>query len=278
MRALPARSPRIRHRSELTEKAWENAVQGQGKVFPRCFWSHSNASLCRLNIYQDVVYQDNKLSSRECVPSIVVKKELFKKREKEKSGNLLWISGKQNEKKCTQNQVENTKKIVWEGNRAWARNNQEVRRTRIPLKTIRLKQINRNKKKRGNQREKQQGKMKNKKTRVKWIKANIGSITSRCSGARIKAEVRTRETTEIELTDACKIKIVLKRTEKKCKRTIAIKQTWRKLEKKKEQTRTKRKRKQFVHCGNPTLFSTIEFLSLVLFKVVLYVILFVVSL
>ena len=29
--AFPARSPRIRHRSELTEKAWENAVQGLSK-------------------------------------------------------------------------------------------------------------------------------------------------------------------------------------------------------------------------------------------------------
>ena len=28
------RSPRIRHRSELTEKAWENGIQGLGKVFP----------------------------------------------------------------------------------------------------------------------------------------------------------------------------------------------------------------------------------------------------
>ena len=47
--------------------------------------------------------------------------------------------------------------------------------------------------------------------------------------------------------------------------------------KKQEQTSTKRKRKHFVHCGNPTLFSTIEFLSLALFKVVLYVTLFVFS-
>jgi len=28
---FPARSPRMRHRSELTEKAWKNAVQGLGK-------------------------------------------------------------------------------------------------------------------------------------------------------------------------------------------------------------------------------------------------------
>lgn len=28
---FPARSPRIRHRSELTGKAWKNAVQGLGK-------------------------------------------------------------------------------------------------------------------------------------------------------------------------------------------------------------------------------------------------------
>lgn len=55
-------------------------------------------------------------------------------------------------------------KIVWEG---LARNHQEVRRTRIPLRTIRLKQINWNKKKRGKQREKHQGKMKNKKRGVK---------------------------------------------------------------------------------------------------------------
>ena len=31
VRAFPARSPRIRHRNELTEKDWENAVQGLGK-------------------------------------------------------------------------------------------------------------------------------------------------------------------------------------------------------------------------------------------------------
>ena len=30
VRAFPARSPRIRHRNELTERDWENAVQGQG--------------------------------------------------------------------------------------------------------------------------------------------------------------------------------------------------------------------------------------------------------
>ena len=28
---FPARSPRIRHRNELTERDWENAVQGLGK-------------------------------------------------------------------------------------------------------------------------------------------------------------------------------------------------------------------------------------------------------
>ena len=32
-RPFSARSPRIRHRSELTEKAWENAVQGLGKLW-----------------------------------------------------------------------------------------------------------------------------------------------------------------------------------------------------------------------------------------------------
>ena len=68
----------------------------------------------------------------------------------------------------------NVRKIKWKTPKnslgresAWARNHQEVRRTRIPLRTIRLKQINWNKKKRGKQREKQQVKMKNKKTRVK---------------------------------------------------------------------------------------------------------------
>lgn len=68
----------------------------------------------------------------------------------------------------------NVRKIKWETPKnilgresAWARNHQEVRRTWIPLKTIRLKQINWNKKKRGKQREKQKGKMKNKKRRVK---------------------------------------------------------------------------------------------------------------
>ena len=29
---FPARSPRIRHRNELTERDWENAVQGLGKA------------------------------------------------------------------------------------------------------------------------------------------------------------------------------------------------------------------------------------------------------
>ena len=29
---FPDRSPRIRHRNELTERDWENAVQGLGKV------------------------------------------------------------------------------------------------------------------------------------------------------------------------------------------------------------------------------------------------------
>ena len=32
VRAFPARSPRIRHLSELTESDWENAVRGLGKV------------------------------------------------------------------------------------------------------------------------------------------------------------------------------------------------------------------------------------------------------
>ena len=31
---FPARLPRIRHRSELTERDWENAVQGLGKLIP----------------------------------------------------------------------------------------------------------------------------------------------------------------------------------------------------------------------------------------------------
>lgn len=68
----------------------------------------------------------------------------------------------------------NVRKIKWKTPKnslgresAWARNHQEVRRTRIPLRTIRLKQINWNKKKRGKQREKHQGKMKNKKRGVK---------------------------------------------------------------------------------------------------------------
>ena len=34
MRAFPARSPRIRHRNELTERDWENAVQGLDKKVP----------------------------------------------------------------------------------------------------------------------------------------------------------------------------------------------------------------------------------------------------
>ena len=33
VRAFPARSPRIRHRNKLTERDWENAVQGLGKVY-----------------------------------------------------------------------------------------------------------------------------------------------------------------------------------------------------------------------------------------------------
>ena len=52
-----------------------------------------------------------------------------------------------------------------------------------------------------------------------------------------------------------------------------------KIRRKKTRTNNNlKKKKQFVHCGNPTLFSKIEFLSLVLFKVVLFVTLFVVSL
>ena len=35
MRPFPARSPRIRHRNELTERDWENAVQGLGKCKDR---------------------------------------------------------------------------------------------------------------------------------------------------------------------------------------------------------------------------------------------------
>ena len=31
VRPFPARSPRIRHRNELTERDWENTVQGLGK-------------------------------------------------------------------------------------------------------------------------------------------------------------------------------------------------------------------------------------------------------
>ena len=34
VRTFPDRSPRIRHRNELTERDWENAVQGLGNVFP----------------------------------------------------------------------------------------------------------------------------------------------------------------------------------------------------------------------------------------------------
>ena len=68
----------------------------------------------------------------------------------------------------------NVRKIKWKTPKnslgresAWARNHQEVRRTRIPLRTIHLKQIKWNKKKRGKQREKQQEKIKNKKRCVK---------------------------------------------------------------------------------------------------------------
>ena len=32
VKAFPARSPRIRHRSELTERDWENALQGLGNI------------------------------------------------------------------------------------------------------------------------------------------------------------------------------------------------------------------------------------------------------
>ena len=31
---FPASSPRIRHRSELTKRDWENAVQGRGNLRP----------------------------------------------------------------------------------------------------------------------------------------------------------------------------------------------------------------------------------------------------
>ena len=39
-RRFPARSPRIRHRSELTERYWGNAVRGQGKclLIFTCYW------------------------------------------------------------------------------------------------------------------------------------------------------------------------------------------------------------------------------------------------
>ena len=61
-----------------------------------------------------MVYQDNRLSSRECFPSIVVKKELFKKREK--SLTICYeFQENTTKKKCTQNQVENTKKKSGKG-------------------------------------------------------------------------------------------------------------------------------------------------------------------
>ena len=41
---FPARSPQILHRSELTERDWENAVQGQGNREEKCDvtlpWKH----------------------------------------------------------------------------------------------------------------------------------------------------------------------------------------------------------------------------------------------
>ena len=41
MRAFPARSPRIRHLSKLTESDWENAVRGLGKV-PMTTMAHND--------------------------------------------------------------------------------------------------------------------------------------------------------------------------------------------------------------------------------------------
>ena len=40
--AFPVPSPRIRHRNELTERDWENAIQGLGKIY---------TSTLRLSIY-----------------------------------------------------------------------------------------------------------------------------------------------------------------------------------------------------------------------------------
>ena len=43
------RLPRIRHRNELTEMDWENAVQGLGKLFPTPF---SDLSLKSMPIFR----------------------------------------------------------------------------------------------------------------------------------------------------------------------------------------------------------------------------------
>lgn len=98
----------------------------------------------------------------------VFRQLLLKKKKKRKKSLTICYEFHENTTK------RNVRKIKWKTPKnsvgresAWARNHQEVRRTRIPLRTIRLKQINWNKKKRGKQREKQQVKMKNKKTRVK---------------------------------------------------------------------------------------------------------------
>ena len=43
VKMFPNRSPRIRHRNELTERDWENAVQGLGKDSPIIiFWTIGN--------------------------------------------------------------------------------------------------------------------------------------------------------------------------------------------------------------------------------------------
>ena len=50
-----ARSPRIRHRSELTEKAWENAIQGLGNIPTKSFCLHLTPITFNLLIWTAVL-------------------------------------------------------------------------------------------------------------------------------------------------------------------------------------------------------------------------------
>ena len=72
---FPDRSPRVRHRNELTERDWENAVQGLGncRVKFHVVWSALQYSACRI-LY---VYKLNVLFLTQIVPSPVTRTRSF---------------------------------------------------------------------------------------------------------------------------------------------------------------------------------------------------------